>query len=109
MKILTKEIKTKLVENHKYHKKYWNDEHPEYKEFKAVLKLFNPTGIGTWYLSELDPETNIAFGLCCLHEKELGYVSLDELFEYKGRFGLRIERDKYFSINKYSLEECKGL
>ena len=25
------------------------------KDFKAVLKLFNPTGIGTWYLSELNP------------------------------------------------------
>ena len=101
MKILTKEIKDKLVKNH-------NEQNGE-KEFKAVLKLFNPTGIGTWYLSELDPKTNVAFGLCCLHEKEIGYVSLDELFEYKGQLGLGIERDKLFSINKYSLEECKGL
>ena len=56
MMILTKPIKEKLIANHKHHKEYWNDEHPKYKEFKAVLKLFNPTGIGTWYLSELDPE-----------------------------------------------------
>ena len=51
--ILTKPIKEKLIANHKHHKEYWNDEHPKYKEFKAVLKLFNPTGVGTWYLSEL--------------------------------------------------------
>ena len=42
-----------LVENHKAQ--------DGTKEFKAVVKLFNPTGLGTWYLSELDPETNVAF------------------------------------------------
>ena len=68
MKILTKAIKEKLIANHK--------EQDGTKEFKAVLKLFNPTGIGTWYLSELDPETNNAFGLCCLTDEELGYVNL---------------------------------
>ena len=56
MKILTKKIKEKLVDNHK--------QQNGKKEFKAVVKLFNPIGKGTWYLSELDEETNIAFGLC---------------------------------------------
>ena len=107
MMILTKPIKEKLIANHKHHKEYWNDEHPKYKEFKAVLKLFNPTGIGTWYLSELDPETNIAFGLCCLTEKELGYVNLDELLGFKGQMGLGIERDKLFTPK--TLEECESL
>jgi len=101
MKILTKQIKEKLVDNHKQQ----NGE----KEFKAVVKLFNPTGIGTWYLSELDDKTNNAFGLCCLHEKELGYVNLDELLEFKGQLGLGIERDKFFKSNKYTLNECKSL
>ena len=77
------------------------------KEFKAVLKLFNPTGLGTWYLSELNPENNTAFGLCCLQEKELGYVSLDELLSFKGQFGLGIERDLYFKLT--TLQECKWL
>ena len=49
MKPFPKILKERLIKNHIHHKKYWNDEHPEYKEFKAVLKLFNPTGIGTWY------------------------------------------------------------
>ena len=106
MKILTKKIKDQLVKNH--------NEQDGSKSFKAVLKLFNPTGIGTWYLSELDPETNIAFGLCCLQEldvtltdiiEELGSVSLNELLKYRGRFGLGIERDKYFQPK--SFDECR--
>ena len=101
MLLLTQAQKNKLVENHKAQ--------DGTKEFKAVVKLFNPTGIGTWYLSELDPETNVAFGLCEIHEKELGYVSLDELSEYTGPLGIGIERDKYFSSNKHTLEECKSL
>jgi len=79
------------------------------KEFKAVVKLFNPTGIGTWYLSELNPDTNIAFGLCCLHEKELGDVSMDEIKSLKLPFGLGIERDRLFDMNKHTLEECRSL
>lgn len=77
------------------------------KEFKAVVKLFNPTGIGTWYLSELDPKTQVAFGLADVHEKELGYTSINELKEFKGAFGLGIERDTSFEMNKYSLQDLQ--
>ena len=98
MLLLTQAQKNKLIENHKAQ--------DGTKEFKAEVKLFNPTGVGTWYLSELDPETNIAFGLCEIHEKELGYVSLDELSEFKGQFGLGIERDKYFTPK--TLGECRN-
>ena len=111
MKPIPKILKERLIKNHIHHKKYWNDmeskndEHPEYKEFKAVVKLFNPTGIGTWYLSELDPETNQAFGLADVHMKELGYIDLNELERFRGRMGLPIERDKYFPANKKTLNE----
>ena len=88
----------KLVANHKAQ--------DGTKTFKAVVKLFNPTGIGTWYLSELNPETNVAYGLCEIFEKELGYVSIDELSSYKGAFGLGIERDKYWTPKK--LEALKN-
>ena len=101
MQLLTKAQKEKLVKNHEHHKKYWNDEHPQYKEFKAVVKLFNPTGHGTWYLSELDPETNIAFGLCDLGHPELGYVSLDELASTRVSMGLGIERDRWFTPKSF--------
>jgi len=88
MKLMTQAQKNKMIKNH-------NDQDGS-KDFKAVIKLFDPTGSGTWYLSELDPNTNIAFGLCDLGYPELGYVSLDELSNLKVKMGLGIERDLYF-------------
>ena len=98
MLLLTQAQRNKLIENHKAQ--------DGTKEFKAEVKLFNPTGTGTWYLSELNPETNVAFGLCHIFEYELGSVSLDELSEFKNHFGLGIERDKYFTPKTF--EECKN-
>jgi len=99
MKLLTKSIRDKLIRNHTE-----NEGQEETKKHKVVVKLFNPSGAGTWYLTELNPYTNVAFGLCEITEKELGYVDLTELEEYKGTFGLGIERDRYFKTNK-TLEE----
>lgn len=87
MKLLTKEIEDKLRANHKTQD---SKTKPTY-----VVKLFNPTGRGTWYLSELDDD-DIAFGLCDLGYPELGYVSLDELKSLKLPFGLKIERDLHW-------------
>ena len=61
--------------------------------------------MGTWYLSELDPKTNIAYGLCVLHEAEYGYVSLDELSNTDVGMGLGIERDIMWPSG-LSLQEC---
>jgi|TARA_R100000081_G_C4806595_1_gene167977 hypothetical protein len=84
MKLLTKQQETQLRNNHSK------------KNGIAYVKLFNPSGAGTWYLSELD-ENNIAYGLAEIHEKELGYTSLDELQAITTTpFGLPIERDKWF-------------
>jgi len=88
MKLLTKNIEQKLRAAHS--DVPLQDDNP-----KAFVKLFNPTGSGTWYLSDLS-ENNIAFGLCSLHETEYGYVSLDELKSVKLPFGLSIERDTSF-------------
>ena len=69
-------------------------------DHKPVVKLFNPTGAGTWLLTELDPKFpgEIAFGLADLGMgfPELGDIGLLELFEFRGRFGLGIERDLHF-------------
>lgn len=110
MQLLTKSIKDRLVKNfratERFNKIMYEDTGQEDNlNHKAVVKLFNPSGVGTWYLSELNPDTNVAFGLCELHEKEFGYVSLDELTEYKGMFGLGIERDRLFKSNSKTLEE----
>ena len=93
MKLLTKKIKDKLISNHQ--------KQDGTKTFRAELKLFNPTGMGTWYISELNPETNVAFVLCDLHETEFGYILLDELEAIKLPFGLGIERDKFFQPKEF--------
>ena len=101
MILLTKKIREKLIKNHQ--------EQDGTKTFKAEVKLFNPCGVGTWYLSELNPDTNVAFGLCELHEKELGYVSIDELEEIELPFFLKIERDLYYQPTHFSdLMQSRG-
>ena len=99
MKLLTKGQREKLIRNQAE-----NQNATEPKKHKVVVKLFNPVGIGTWYLTELNPYTEIAFGLCELAEKEIGYVSLTELEELRLPMGLKIERDRYSKIDK-TLEE----
>ena len=101
MILFTKEIKDKLIEN--------CNQQDGTKSFKVVCKLFNPSGPGTWYLTELNAEDNVAFGLANIHKKELGYINISELENFRGIFGLKIERDRYFESNKYTLEECKQL
>ena len=64
-----------------------------------IVKLFAPWAAATWLLSELDPgDPDIAFGLCDLGHgfPELGSVRISELVNFKGQFGLGIERDLYF-------------
>lgn len=63
----------------------------------ARVKLFNPTGAGTWYLTAYDPETRIASGAAMIHEFEYGDFSMAELVEFRGRFGLPIERDLHWA------------
>lgn len=88
-KCLTAAQFTAMVVNHQ--------NHPEYDHVSPVVKFFNPFGAATWLLTELDPETGIAYGLCDLGMgfPELGYVSLDELAE----LGI-INRDLHFSTTK---------
>lgn len=69
-----------------------------------ITKLFNPSGSGTWYLSEYNPETNIAFGFVTgLGCNEWGYISITELQSIKfPPFGLPIERDMWFNEKRFS-------
>ena len=106
MKLFTKSIEDRLVKNYEIAKQ--GDEKKEEK-LKVVVKLFNPTGIGTWYLTYMNTESNVAWGLAHLHEKEQGFINVAELKEFKGRFGLGIERDRMFESNKKTLKECEAL
>jgi len=70
-----------------------------------IAKFFNPTGGGTWFASEYNPKDKIFFGYASIfgdHCDEWGYFSLEELEDYKGRFGLGIERDLHFTETKSS-------
>ena len=90
MKLITDEIKAKLASNK-------GDANVD----KPYLKLFNPAGSGTWLITEIVDEDTL-FGLCDLGMgfPELGYVSLQELESVTLPFGLKIERDMYFTPDK---------
>lgn len=68
-----------------------------------VVKLFTPDAGATWLISECDPdEPDRLFGLCDLglNHPELGYMSLAEIMEVRGRLGLPVERDIHFVADK---------
>lgn len=102
------------------------------KDPLVIARFFNPAGAGTWYATEYDPETRTFFGYVSIVERliklslgdiriahalsktqivsgvlrdwndEWGSFSLDELQNYRGRFGLGIERDLHFEEQKSS-------
>lgn len=77
-------------------------------ETKVIAKFFNPTGAGTWYAAEWIPEDEVFFGFVSIFgdwNDELGYFSLQELEEFRGQFGLGIERDKFFKPGSYTLQQ----
>ncbi|MBO4225313.1 DUF2958 domain-containing protein [Bradyrhizobium neotropicale] len=61
-----------------------------------VVKFFNPLGIGTWLVTELDEDGDTLFGLADLGEPELGSFSLAEMEAVQLPFGMGIERDLLF-------------
>ena len=65
----------------------------------ALIKYFTPDSSATWYLSEYVPESDVFYGWCDLGtgQPELGYVSRKELRETRGKMGLPIERDYYYT------------
>ena len=110
MKLLTEDIKTKLLANGEASAKAIAKD-GDTPDHEPVLKVFQPWGGATWLLTEVDPEMpDIAFGLCDLGmgEPELGSVSLSELESIRGPGGLTLERDIHFkatkTINAYAEE-----
>ena len=90
MKLFTRAQREKLLANGK----------DRGADHKPVVKLFNPTGAGTWLLTELDPDhpDDYALGLADLGMgfPELGAIGMREISEFRGLMGLGIERDMYF-------------
>lgn len=101
MKLFTKAIREKLLANGRQQALVRGTKQEE--DFTPVCKLFYPAGAATWLLTEIDPDDeNIAFGLADLGMgcPEIGSIYLPELTAFRGRFGLGIERDKWFKGEK---------
>ncbi|MCI1143266.1 DUF2958 domain-containing protein [Sphingomonas sp. WKB10] len=84
----------------------WQEQQPlkgtsQEKDYMPI-KLFNPAGAGTWLVTELEPNSSLAFGLCDLGmgEPELGYVCLEELWDLRLPAGLKIEQDLHWKASK---------
>jgi len=93
MKLITKEILKKLPG-------LYANEDKETKDIKIPLKLFNPCGSQTWYITEYDEKEELAFGYVTgMGSDELGYVSIKELKSLRLPYGLSIERDMYWNGN----------
>ena len=93
MKLLTKAIESKLARRPLYSQD--NKDNPE-----IVVKFFDPCGRGTWYITEGERQDDgdwLLFGLCCIDCAELGYVLLSQLEQARLPYGLKIERDRFFS------------
>ena len=88
MKLLTKDISDKLQE-----------QFPKGADFDQLIvaKFFDPCGSWSWYLMNEDPEDpDYLWGIVKGFEIEMGSFSLSELSEYRGKWGLGIERDTGF-------------
>lgn len=97
MKLLTKELRNKLLANGREQAKVKGTRAE--RDFWPVVKFFYPAGPQTWLLTELEDDGDTLWGLCDqgMGFPEFGTVSLKELESFLGRAGLRIERDKWFT------------
>jgi len=96
MKLITKELEARFKEI---------GSQEDIKDPIIIAKYFNPSGAGTWYATEYNPEKRLFFGYVSIFgdlNDEWGYFSLDELDSFKGQFGLGIERDLYFGEKRAS-------
>ena len=105
MKLITKEIEKKF------------EKFPLYSQdgkglnAEVLVKFFNPTGVGTWYITEankLEDGDYEMFGYCHLGDDEnaeFGNVLLSDLEDIKLPYGLKIERDMYLN-NGINLENA---
>jgi len=81
---------------------------------KVVAKFFNPTGAGTWIITEgnkLENGDYEMFGYCHLGDDEMaefGYIMLSQLEELKLPFGLSVERDLYLPKDCNIVEAMKS-
>lgn len=87
--------------------KLYGTEHQKDYEKIVWVKLFTPRSDWTWYITEYNPRTQIAFGLVDGFEQEWGYISIQELDEMNAdwrkspRTAQYVERDLHFDPITY--------
>ena len=96
MQLLTKAIRTKLEAGYAYVEAKYAAQDSDINE-PIVCKFFNPMGVGTWLVTQIEPDGNTLWGLADLGFGcvEYGTFSLSELKSVR-RHGLGIERDLHF-------------
>lgn len=77
------------------------------------VKLFTPYGTGTWYLTEYDPNADVAFGMADLGYPEMGDMWLEEMGEATIKIGRSdlpaIERDLHWTPVRLSVARKRSL
>ena len=92
MELIPKEIKEQIPSLY---------ETEDMKDPIVYVKLFLDGW--TWYITELSIDGDSAFGyVVSPFGSELGYFSLQEIQEVKGRLGIGVERDLYFKPTQLS-------
>ena len=91
MKLFSKDIETQLQAQ------YLLGNHLEVQ--KVICKIFNPYGIGTWYLLNQDPEDpDYLWAIVDLYEVEIGSVRKSDLEDtLLTPMKLPLERDLHFN------------
>lgn len=97
MKLLTKELLAKLPP-------LYATEHE--KDPMIWVKFFYPDFDWTWFAIEFDGKDTF-LGLVDGYEVELGYFTLSELLQKRGKWGLPIERDLDFKPCRRSVLQAE--
>ena len=96
--LFTEDELTELLSNHHYNTQHKGTAREA--DFNPVCRIHLPWMNFYWLVTEVEPETGIAFGLCVLFEPELGSVSLPEVIDVKGPQGQTAEVDRTFKADK---------
>lgn len=106
MKLMTKTIEKKFEKYPLY------SQDGKGKEAEVIVKYFNPSGVGTWLITEANKMENgdyEMYGYIELgYEWEWGYVLLSQLENIRLPYGLKIERDMYCGSNKKVKDLARG-
>ncbi|MGN1172836.1 MAG: DUF2958 domain-containing protein [Muribaculaceae bacterium] len=101
MKLITKALEKVFAKYPLY------SQENEGRNAKVLAKFFLPSTSCTWYVTEAERQGDdwLFFGYVEMFEGELGYFTLSQLQQARGRFGLRVERDMYFTPVKTTLQD----